>query len=497
MSYSKNETINDLVERRVDKLFNEFFTDCPIGRKSVSGCPAIGDGKTSHHLSPKYATQFFTECPYGKKATAECPYGKEILEKAHKGKASHFHGHGHGHSSGKVPEYATEFFTECPYGRRVADQCPYGHDIVEKAHKKTISAHHGHGHGHGHHARHPDYAQEFFTECPYGKKVADQCPYGQEILDKAHNKKSVKSHHHGSGAHPDYVEEFFTECPYGKKVADQCPYGHEILEKAHKKTASAHHHGNNGHPDYVEEFFTECPYGKKVADQCPYGHDILEKANKSSKSRRSSSDHSDYVDEFFLECPYGKKAAEECPYGHNLLEKAGVDVPPLKKQEEGSEESAKCPFASMASPGDKCPVSGATDATATATATKSAGKCPVGGVMPQSEKCPISPNYKKPFVPVVDSYETDNDFKFFVELPGVAKSDIKLDIKDKLLTLSGEVKTTAEESEGNARFTERTLGAFSRTISLHSNVSVDKIKAKLENGVLTITVPKGVPSTFI
>ncbi|KAG1069253.1 hypothetical protein G6F42_026275 [Rhizopus arrhizus] len=229
-----------------------------------------------------------------------------------------------------------------------------------------------------------------------------------------------------------------------------------------------------------------------MADQCPYGHEILEKANKSPKSRRSSSDHSDYVDEFFLECPYGKKAAEECPYGHNLLEKAGVDVPPLKKHEEGSEEPAKCPFASMASPGDKCPISGATDASAPA--TKSAGKCPVGGVMPQSEKCPISPNYKKPFTPVVDSYETDNDFKFFVELPGVGKGDIKLDIKDKLLTLSGEVKATTEENAGNARFTERTLGAFSRTISLHNNVSVDKIQAKLENGVLAITVPKGVPS---
>ncbi|CAO3653776.1 unnamed protein product [Mucor fragilis] len=484
MSYSKNETINDLVERRVDKLFDEFFTDCPIGRKSVSACPAIGDGKTSHHLSSKYATQFFTECPYGKKATAECPYGKEILEKAHNGTASHFHGHGHGHghghSSDKTSEYATEFFTECPYGRRVADQCPYGHDIVEKAQKKTI------------HARHPDYAQEFFTECPYGKKVAGRCPYGQEILDKAHNKARVKSHHHASNGHPDYVEEFFTECPYGKKVADQCPYGHEILEKAHKKTVNAHHHRNNGHPDYVEDFFTECPYGKKVADQCPYGHEILEKANKSPKSRRSSSAHSDYVDEFFLECPYGKKAAEECPYGHNLLEKAGVNVPPLKKHEKDNEEPTKCPFASMASPGDKCPVSGAADATAST--TKSAGKCPVGGFMPQSEKCPISPNYKKPFVPVVDSYETDDYFKFFVELPGVGKGDIKLDIKDKMLTLSGEVKTTTEETEGNARFTERTLGAFSRTISLHNNVSVDKIKAKLENGVLTITVPKGVPS---
>lgn len=439
MSYSKNETINDLVECRVDKLFHEFFTDCPIGRKSVSGCHDLGNGKKSPHLSSNYATQFFTECPYGKKATAECPFGKDILEKAHRENASHYHGHGYG--TGKAPEYVTGFFTECPYGRRAADQCPYGHEILKKAHKKTVNAHHDYNHGHRH------------------------------------------------AACTDYAEGFFTECPYGKKITDQCPYGQEILDKAHKSTAKSHHHGNNRYPDYVKEFFTECPYGKKVADQCPYGFEIIEKASKSPKSRRSSSDHSDYVDEFFLECPYGKKAAEECPYGHNLLEKAGVEVASLKKHDENSKESAKCPFANLASPSEKCPVSGATD-----TATKTTGKCLVGGVMPQSEKCPISPNYKKPFTPIVDSYETDNDFKFFVELPAVRKSDLKLDIKDNVLKLSGEVKAYADETEGNARFIERTFGTFSRTILLDKNISVDKVKAKLENGVLSITVPKGIPS---
>ncbi|KAI8642125.1 hypothetical protein BD408DRAFT_417118 [Parasitella parasitica] len=447
MSYSKNERFNDLVERRVDKLFGEFFTDCPIGRKSVSGCPAIGNGSKSPDLSSNYATRFFTECPYGKKATTECPYGKGILEKTNKNTDSHFHDLGHAHSGiGKTPEYATEFFTECPYGRRVADQCPYGHEILEKAHKKVLNAHHGHGHGHGHgHASLSGYAEEFFIECPYGKKAASQCPYGQEILNKTHQ-KTMKAHHH--------------------------------------------HYGKHGHPDYLEEFFTECPYGKKAANQCSYGHEILERARKSPKSpksRNSSSERPDYVDEFFLECPYGKKAAEECPYGHDLLEKAGVEVPPLKKHDE---DSVKCPFADLASPGEKCPVSGAAN---NASAT-TAGKCPVGGVLPQSEKCPISPNYKKPFIPVVDSYETDDDFKFFVELPGVSKGDVKLDIKDKMLILSGQVRTVAEEIKGNVCFAERTLGTFSRSILLHDNVCVDKIQAKLENGVLSITVPKNAPS---
>ncbi|KAI7903586.1 HSP20-like chaperone [Cokeromyces recurvatus] len=120
-------------------------------------------------------------------------------------------------------------------------------------------------------------------------------------------------------------------------------------------------------------------------------------------------------------------------------------------------------------------------------------KCPVGGVLPQSEKCPLSPNYKITLTPVVDVYETDVDFKFYVELPGVHKEDMKVEVKDNILKLTAEVKTVVGE-EDKARFKERKFGIFSRVIPLHSNVAVEKIEAKLENGILTITVPKGVPS---
>lgn len=395
MACSKNETINQIVERRVDKLFHEFFTECPVGRKSVSGCPALGNDKTSSHLSSNYANQFFTECPYGKRAATECPYGKELLENAHKDHRNSLHDHD------RVPEYASEFFTECPYGKRIADKCPYGHEIAEKAHKNLARRHH-----HRHH--HP---------------------------------------HHDSDQHHDY-EKFFTECPYGKKIANKCPYGHEILEKACRPSKSA---GNS-----------------------------------------SSSSHPDYIDDFFLECPYGKKTAETCPYGHDLLERAGVEVPPLKKQNETNKENPKCPFASMASTESTCPVS-------SADSSKTGNKCPVGGILPQGEKCPMSPNYKRPFTPSVDFYETDTDFKYFVELPGVekTKSGLKLDIKDRALILSGETKAPVDEtqeSSSKTRFTERTLGAFRRTIPLDINANTENIKAKLENGLLSITVPKGVPS---
>lgn len=146
-----------------------------------------------------------------------------------------------------------------------------------------------------------------------------------------------------------------------------------------------------------------------------------------------------------------------------------------------------CPVFGSKSSDDKC--------RAGADKKAKADKCPVGGVMPQSEKCSITPNYKKTLSPTVDFYENDNEFKVFAELPGVQKSDIKVDVKDKVLTLTAESKPTTGQSGESARFTARKFGVFSRTIPLPSNVAAaEKIEAKLENGVLAIIVPKGTPS---
>ncbi|KAI9484107.1 MAG: hypothetical protein EXX96DRAFT_165554 [Benjaminiella poitrasii] len=486
MSATK-ETLNERVERRVDEILHEFFTECPYGRKSVSSCPALGGEKKFSFAD--YASQFFNDCPYGKRAAAECPYGRKLahgdksvskcpfgFEPAEKKTKKNKHSC---HKFTDYPEYVNEFFTECPYGKRAASECPYGREILEKAHKKALNKttsrkhHFGHGNFAKGHQQH-DFAKEFFTECPYGRRATAECPYGREVASHT--------------AHPKYAKEFFTECPYGRRVANECPYGRGLVEDS-----KGDYHSK--YSDYAEEFFTECPYGRRATAECPYGREVVEKASKHDISHcHRKSSHPDYLDEFFMECPYGRRVAEECPYGHEVLEKAGVEVPPLKKTEEAKvleEEPAKCPFASMAGADQsKCPVSGATNA---AEDQKTSGKCPVGGVLPQSEKCPISPNYKKTLTPVVDVYETINEFKFYVELPGVEKDDVKVDLKDNVLTLTAEVKAVAGDDD-KARFTERKFGVFSRIIPLHSNVAVEKIEAKLENGILAITVPKGVPS---
>ena len=92
--------------------------------------------------------------------------------------------------------------------------------------------------------------------------------------------------------------------------------------------------------------------------------------------------------------------------------------------------------------------------------------------------------------PAVDLYEKDDHFMIKAELPGVDKNDIKIDLKDRLLTLSGERTYDNEVNEENYFRRERTYGKFQRAFTLPADVDSDKIKAEYKDGVLQIEVPK-------
>ena len=92
--------------------------------------------------------------------------------------------------------------------------------------------------------------------------------------------------------------------------------------------------------------------------------------------------------------------------------------------------------------------------------------------------------------PVVDLYEKDDHFMIKAELPGVDKNDIKIDLKDRLLTLSGERSYDNEVKEENYYRRERSYGKFQRAFTLPADVDSDKIKAEYKDGVLQIEVPK-------
>jgi len=92
--------------------------------------------------------------------------------------------------------------------------------------------------------------------------------------------------------------------------------------------------------------------------------------------------------------------------------------------------------------------------------------------------------------PAVDLYEKDDHFVIKAELPGVDKKDIAIDLKDRVLTLSGERSYENEVKEENYYRKERSYGKFQRAFTLPAHVDSDKIKAEFNDGLLQIEVPK-------
>ena len=90
----------------------------------------------------------------------------------------------------------------------------------------------------------------------------------------------------------------------------------------------------------------------------------------------------------------------------------------------------------------------------------------------------------------VDLYEKDDHFVIKAELPGVDKKDITIDLKDRVLTLSGERSYENEVKEENYYRRERSHGKFQRAFTLPADVDSDKIKAEFRDGLLKIEVPK-------
>jgi HSP20 family protein len=92
--------------------------------------------------------------------------------------------------------------------------------------------------------------------------------------------------------------------------------------------------------------------------------------------------------------------------------------------------------------------------------------------------------------PHVDVTETDKGYEIVAELPGLDQKDVELELKDDLLTLSGEKKEEQEKEEKDYHLTERRFGSFRRSFRLPSEVDQNKVSADFKNGVLTIALPK-------
>ncbi len=90
--------------------------------------------------------------------------------------------------------------------------------------------------------------------------------------------------------------------------------------------------------------------------------------------------------------------------------------------------------------------------------------------------------------PNVDIFERGNEMVIQVELPGVNKEDIDLTITDDRLVIKGEIKKPEGVSEEDYILSERSYGAFSRTVNLPMDVDKSSVKANFKNGLLEITI---------
>lgn len=92
--------------------------------------------------------------------------------------------------------------------------------------------------------------------------------------------------------------------------------------------------------------------------------------------------------------------------------------------------------------------------------------------------------------PALDLEERDDAYHLTAEVPGYTRDQIDLTVSDGCVVMRGERSSSSEGEEGGLLFSERHQGRFERRIALPGRFDADGIKAKLDQGVLDITVPK-------
>ena len=93
------------------------------------------------------------------------------------------------------------------------------------------------------------------------------------------------------------------------------------------------------------------------------------------------------------------------------------------------------------------------------------------------------------FLPTTDIYEDDQSLTVVMEMPGVDKANVEVNIEDAVLTVDGRIDFTKYKLM-EPLYTEYNIGNFRRSFSLSNSIEQDKIRADMHDGVLTLTLPK-------
>jgi len=92
--------------------------------------------------------------------------------------------------------------------------------------------------------------------------------------------------------------------------------------------------------------------------------------------------------------------------------------------------------------------------------------------------------------PPVDVVETDSNYVVKMDVPGVSKNDVNVTVDDDILTIVGSHKEERDEDRGTWHVMERSWGSFKRSFALPHDIDKDKLEAVVDNGLLSVTIPK-------
>ena len=113
------------------------------------------------------------------------------------------------------------------------------------------------------------------------------------------------------------------------------------------------------------------------------------------------------------------------------------------------------------------------------------------GLTPFGVDQPLFPRFSDGVLkPTLDLSATDKAYTISVEIPGVDENDVKLEIANDTLTISGEKNQEKEEKDTNFYRMERSYGAFQRVLSLPEDADQNNINATFNKGVLTVSMPR-------
>lgn len=92
--------------------------------------------------------------------------------------------------------------------------------------------------------------------------------------------------------------------------------------------------------------------------------------------------------------------------------------------------------------------------------------------------------------PRMDVTEEEDEFLVTMELPGMDEKEVEVLLNDNVLTIKGEKKAEEHEAGKGRSYSERSYGSFRRSIPLDAEVVADKVEARFDKGLLTVTLPK-------